>query len=257
MEFIERNFIITTGAMTVDSNTSAAANLYSWDKRYQYVSDGFEDDATSTTITYSFYETTTIDRIALVEHNLKDYSIYYDGTTTNLFNFTTTAATTTSEFTSNSETSQYFRCTQVACTSVSLKMNATQTADTEKAVGIFVLSSLRYEFARIPAAKGYLPRLIPKQVVHKMSDGGVRRHRLTEKWQVYLRFSDIEAAQRDAFREIFDEGNSVIFTAFGTSTSWDGVIFDAVYDSDFDFYRYAENSTTQNYKGRMRLRERS
>lgn len=257
MEFCERNFIITTTAIVVDSNTSTAINLMNWNRRFQYVSDGFDDDTTSTTITVNFDQTTTIDRIALVEHNLKGYRLFYDGVTANAFTFTSTSDTTTSIYSSNSETSQFFRTTSIDCTSVSLQMDTTQEANTEKGLGILILSKLKYDFDRIPPASGYRPKLIPKQVIHKMSDGGSRRHRLNEKWRVELRFKDVDLTQKNAFKTIYDDSTSYIFAAFGTTTAWDNVFFDANWENDFNFEEYSENSTTQNFKGNIKLGERS
>lgn len=257
MEFVNRNLLTATSQVAVGSNSTTSKNLFNWDKRLQYVSDGFNNDLTSTTITISFSSTQTVDRIALTEHNLKAFSLYYDGTTTNNFVLTSTAVTTTASFSSNSETAHYFYTTQVNCTSVSLKMDSTIEADNEKAVGVFFISSQKLDFERIPSANNYKPRFVPKQVIHRMSDGGTRQHRSHDKWRVDLKFTDITLAFRNSLRSIYDDAQSYVYVPFGTSTGWDGVIFDAVWENDFDFYKFAENSTNQGFKGSIRLAERS
>jgi len=257
MEFIERNFINTTTAIAVDSNTTSAKNMFTFDQRLQYVSDDYANDLTSTVITISFDATTTVDRISMVEHNLKGFRLFYDGVTANAFSFTSTAATTTSIYSTNSETSQYFFTSQVDCTSVSLQMDSTMVADSEKAIGVFVLSALKLDFPRIPNASGYTPRRVPKQVLHKMSDGGLRQHKSHDKWEVKLKFSDVTTSFRNSLFNTYEETDTRIYVPFGTSTGWDRIIFDAIWANQFEFFKYSENSTTQGFKGNIVLKERS
>lgn len=257
MEFVKVNFVNSAGAILIDSNTTAAENLINWDLRKQYISDGYNDDLTSTSITYSFSETLAVDRIAILEHNLKDFSIYYNGTTASVFALTTTAATTTCSFNANSETSHYFYTTQVNCTSVTLQMNKTIVADVEKAIGYFLVSAQELDFERIPAAGGYAPKLVPKQIIHKMSDGGVRRHRSHDKWHVDLKFKYISTTFRNSLKSIYDSSQTFVYVPFGTSTGWDGIIFESVWENNFDFYTYADNAATAGFKGSIKLSERS
>ena len=257
MEFIERNFINTTGVISVESNTTTAKNMFNFDKRFQYLSDGFNNDLTSTVITINFDETTTVNRISMIEHNLKSFRLFYDGVTANAFELTSTAATSTANFNANSESAHYFFTTQVDVTSVSLQMDSTIVADSEKAIGIFVISALKLNFDRIPNAGGYTPLRIPKQVLHTMSDGGVRKHKSHDKWKVNLKFSDITESFRNSLFDIYEDTDSRIFVPFGTSASWDGILFDAVWVNQFEFYKFAENSTTQGHKGNIVLKERS
>lgn len=257
MEFIERNFLVTTTMFIVDSNSTVVSNIFNYDERFQYTSDNFADDLTSTTMKINFNTTTTVSRIAMVEHNLKDFSIYHGDTTTNLFVMSTTAATGTTSFTSNSESAHYFITDAVDVTSLSIKMNSTIEADAEKAIGVLVVSTQKLNFDRIPSANNYKPKRVPKQVVHKMSDGGTRRHRTGDKWDIEIKFTDITTSFRDSLKTIYDTNDSVVFVPFGTSTGWDRIIADSNWTNSFEFFRFAENSTTFGFKGKIKLSERT
>jgi hypothetical protein len=77
MDFLVGNFLNTTTMVNVDSGTSTVKNLFNPDKTKQWISDGYNNDALTEILTISFGQTTTIDRIALKEHNLKEFKIFY------------------------------------------------------------------------------------------------------------------------------------------------------------------------------------
>lgn len=255
MEMIERNFINSADQISVESNTTSAKNIFSWDIRKQYLSDGFNNDLTSTTLTISFDDTQTVSRLALMEHNLKSFSIYYDGTATNLFTMSATADTVSSSYSNNSNTSQYMFVDQVFCTSVSLKMDSTIEGDFEKAVGLFVISNLYLDFPRIPNSGGYKPKIVPDQVIHKLSDGGVRKHKTGDKKEAQIKFSNIAESFRNDLKAVYDLNDSLIFVPFGTTTSWDEIIFDAIWTNDFEFYKYSDDASEAGFGGKINLEE--
>ena len=88
MEFLTKNYLQTTTALTLDSNTALAQYLFKRDKRFQYVSDGFNDDATTTSIVIAFDSTVPVSRIGLVGMNWKDFTIFYNGATANVLSLT-------------------------------------------------------------------------------------------------------------------------------------------------------------------------
>lgn len=255
MELIKSNYIDTSTAIVVQSNTATAEFIMTTDLSYQYVSSGYADDLTTTTLRVNFSETLSVSRIALLGMNLKDFTIYYNGTTASTFALTTTGATTTSSFSSNSETSMYLFATPVFCTSVSIDMKKTITADSEKALGYLVISDLKLDFSRIPSADNYKPMLEPKEVVHKLSDGNTRIQTIADKWKATVSLDYIDSSFRNSLRSIYNEHKAMIFVPFGTSTSWDTVIFPCVWQGAFDFYKYSDNAATVGFEGKINLVE--
>lgn len=255
MEFIKANYLQTSTQIVVQSNTVTAENILNPDITYQYYSDGYADDNTTTTLRINFDSTTTISRIAIMGHNLKDYLIYYNGATASTFSFTTTSSTSTSSFATNSETSQYFFCTPVDCTSVSFDLKKTMVANSEKAIGYIVLSDIQLDFERLPSSKSYLPMVDPKQVVHTMSDGGTRIHTVKRKKSAQIKFKNITTEFRDDLKDVFDLHTNMIFVAFGTATAWDKIIFDCVWVGDFEFYKFSDDAIASGFSGSINLKE--
>lgn len=255
MEFLKQNYINTTTQITVNSNTSTASNLFNTDPFYQFYSDSFNNDLTTTTILISFDATTLISRIALIDTNAKEFRLFYNGSTANTFGLTTTGSTTTSYWTGNADENIYLRTTPVYVTSVSLDIKKTQTADQEKRVGAMVISDLYSALTLIPNAAGYDPRITPKQIVHTLSDGGTRVHNVRKKWSLDLKLDYIDTTQRTNLKTIYDLQTPFIFCPFGTTTSWDAILFDTVWTGPFDFYQFSDNAASSGFSGGIRLRE--
>ncbi len=253
MELLSSNFYDTTTQIAVGSNTSTAQFLMSRDVRRQYVSEGFNSDLTTTTIKISFDETTTVDRIAMLGHNVKGMNIFYNGVTANAFALT--GPTTTSQFASNSVTSLYLPCTPVACTSVTFDLKTTMVANSEKAVGFILLSEHEYSFPRIPAAGDFKPTLNPKELRHELSDGGVRTHVIAQKWKHKMKYKYLSATERDAMRVIYDQHEPKIFIPFETTTAWDGILYEANWTGIFDGYTYSDNAVASGFTININLEE--
>lgn len=257
MELIKANYVDTTTAIVVNSNTVTAEYLMNPDLTFQYVSSGFNNDLTTSTIRINFSETLTVSRIAMVEMNLKSFTVFYNGATANTFALTTTGATTASNFTTNSEGSIYMQANGVACTSVSIDMKSTQTANAEKALGYLVLSQEHIDFTRIPSAKNYTPMLSSKEVVHNLSDGNTRLQVISNKWIADVKLEYISTAFRNSLKTIYDLHDGMIFVPFGTTTSWDEVIFPCVWQGPFDFYKFSDNSPDVGFSGKLKIIETS
>lgn len=255
MELLHANYINTTTQIGVQSNTALAANIMNPDITRAYFSNGYNSDSTTTTLTISFSVTTTISRIALIEHNLKSFLIYYNGATANTFSLT--GPTTTSNFTTNSLTSHYLQVTgsAVNVTSVSIDMKSTIVSNGEKSIGFLALSSVELDFSHIPNSDGYTPIVEPKQIVHQMSDGGTRVLNVLEKKKAKLKLEYVTESFRDSLRSIYDQDTSYLFVPFGTHTSWDQIIFEAVWVGPFDFYKYADDNSGAGFSGQIDLRE--
>lgn len=255
MEFLTQNHINTSTQIAVNNSTATAAYVFSADPYFQFYSDGMNNDLTTVTMTITFDTTMPISRIGMLNHNLKAFTIYYNGATANTFSFSG-GATTTSSFTSNSETSQFFRLgSTVMCSSVTIDMKSTQIANSEKLLSQFVLSDLYFSMSQIPNASGYTPNKAAKQVAHTLSDGGTRIHKIREKWEVDISIEYILSDLRASLKTIYDLRTPFMFCPFGTSTSWDGILFEAVWPGDFKFYKFSDNAATSGFSGTISLRE--
>lgn len=254
MEFLTANLINTTTQIAVNSNTSTVSNLFNTDPYYQYYSENMANDLTTSSIIITFDETTSVSRIALKDTNAKEFRLFYNGATANSITFLN-GATTTSSFTSNSETSLYFRFSTIAVSSITLEIKKTITADQEKYISELVISDLHVTLDKIPDASGYKPRIIPKQVVHKLSDGGTRIHNVRKKYNTSINLDYISESQRDSLKDLYETNDSFMFCPFGTSTGWDGILYAAVWPGEFDFYEYTDNAASSGFSGKISILE--
>lgn len=255
MELLKANYINTSTAIVVNSNTTTAEYIMNPDTSYQYVSSGFNNDLTTATLRINFSETLTVSRLGLVGMNLKDFVLYYNGVTANTFALTTTGATTVSNFTSNSETSMFMQCAAQACTSVSIDMKKTITANAEKALGYFVVSQEHIDFTQIPSSKGYTPVIDTSQVLHNLSDGNSRIQVIADRWKAEISLSYVSVAFRNTLKTTYQNHEGLVFVAFGTMTAWDNVIFPCVWVAPFDFYKFSDNAPSAGFDGKIRLLE--
>jgi len=255
MELLKPNFIDPDINFVVNSATLVADYVMNPDPTFQYVSEGFNNDLTTVSMRINFLETLTVSRIGLIGINLKDFTIFYNGATANTFALTSTGATMASSWTANSETGMFLYCTPVACTSVTIDMKKTITANSEKAIGYFVLSQERLSFDRIPAAKNYSPIVNTEEVVHRLSDGNTRIQRISDKWSFDIKLEYISEAMRNSLKTIYDLHDGHIFVPFGTSTSWDKVMAPVVWPSPFNFFRFSDNAVGAGFEGSISLLE--
>lgn len=256
MEILYSNLINTTTQLSVGSNSDIVSNLFNPDKFLQYFSDGFDDDNTTASITIAFESTQTVDRIALLEHNLESFNLFYNGLTAN--SLALTGPTTVANYVSNTADDTYIQLSApIFCTSLTLDMRKTIVANAEKAVGLLLVSSVRLTFDRTPNASSYVPEIEPKQIVHQMSDGGTRLHTVRQKLRAKFKLSYITDTFRDSLRDLYNAQTSFVFVPFGTGTSWDGIIFDAVWAGPFDFYRYSDDAAGAGFTGSFDFRETS
>lgn len=254
-EFLKSNFLNTTTQIAVTNNTGTSGNILNPDRRIQYYTDGLNNDATTVSITISFAATQTVSRIALNEINWKKFNVYYGGVTANALSMTTTGATTSSQWLNNSETSMYMRFASVNVTSLTFDVYSTQVANAEKAIGAMWISDQHFTSPRRTSSGDYTPKVDPEQVVHTMSDGGVRIHTVKDKYGVELKYKNISRTFRDSLKDLYDLHESFIFCPMGTTTSWDGVIFEAVWPGNFDFYKFSDDAVAAGFSGTIQLRE--
>lgn len=255
MEILTQNYLQTTTSLVVNNNTGTVENILNPDRNIQYYTDGLNVDGTVCSIRLQFDQTTTVSRLALLQHNWKQFNIYYNGVTANALAMTSTGATTTSQWTANAEVSQYLRFTAVDVTSVSIDIYSTQLANSEKAIGHIIASGLQVSFSRLPSADNYKPKWDPEQIVHQMSDGGTRVHTVRLKYMADVKLKYITKTFRDQLLTIWKGQNPFVFVPFGTTTSWDAIAFEAVWPGVFDFYQYSDDAANAGFSGTLSLRE--
>lgn len=253
MEFLYANYINTTTQIAVNSNTGTADNLFTRDSYAQYYTDGLNDDNTAASITITFDATTSVSRIALLDTNAKQFTLFYNGATASTF--TLIGDTTVSSWTNNTDENKFLRCSTVSVSSITLDIKTTQTANQEKRLGLLYIGDVLYDMDQIPSASDYDPVINPKQVVHNLSDGGTRIHNIRNKWKVSIKLDYITTAQRDSLKDVWALQNEFNFCPFGTSTGWDGFMFEAVWTGGFDFYQYSDNAAVSGFSGSIKLAE--
>jgi hypothetical protein len=255
MEFLKPNYLDTTSALVVNNATDRGSYLFDRDVTFQYVSNGMNNDATTVSIRVNFNETLPVSRIALVEHNLKAFTIFYNGSTANTFALTSSGSTVTSDFATNSETSHFLRANTVYCTSVTLELKSTIVANQEKAIGFLVISDPHVVLDRPPPAKGYKISIDPQDTVHKLSDGGTRIQNIADKYSAQLSYSFLSTSERNSLKALYDRHQEFLFCAFGTTTGWDEVLFPCVWTGNFDFFQFSDNAATAGFSGKINLLE--
>lgn len=257
MELLKKNYLDTTSSLTVPASTSTANFLFDPDLRFQWVTDSFNNDLTTASVTIRFTETLAVSRIGVMGHNLKGYSAYYNGSTANTFALTSTSDTTTVDYSTNSETSQYFAFTSVNATSVTFDFKTTQSANQEKAIGYIYVGTEHLVFERIASAKGYSPKVDAKQVVHTLSDGGTRIQFIDNKRAFSIKYSYISSTFKNNLKTVYDIRDEMVFVPFGTTTAWDELLVPVVWEGDFDFFKHSDNAVDAGFEGIIRLKETS
>jgi hypothetical protein len=187
--------------------------------------------------------------------NLKSFNIFYDGVTANTFAITSTSATTVSQWTTNSETAMYLKFNTQSAQKITIDMNSTQESGNEKAIGFLYVGRLTLDFPRIPSSKDYKPEIVPKQIVHKLSDGGQRLHEIDIKYKTKIKFKYIEESFRDSLFNIYKTQSEFGFVAFPTTTSWDENFYEVIWPGKFDFFKYSDNASESGFSGTINLAE--
>lgn len=254
MEFIKSNFYNTTTSIVVNSNTDTAVYLFDPDVTFQYTSLNLNVDGTIASVRINFNETMTVSRISVMNHNLKQFRIFYNGATANTFSILN-GDTTTSNYSTNSSTSQYFRVTPVACTSVSIDMYSTIVSNSEKALGFFLLSDTEITFDRPPSSKGYDIKVDPHDVKHTLSDGGTRIQTIGDKRMLKISYSYLTLSVRNSLKSFFDRHTEFVVCPFGTTTSWDAVLFPCIWEGPFEFFKFSDNAVSAGFEGKINLLE--
>lgn len=255
MDFLKTNLINTTTQIAVTNNTTVVSNIFNRDSFYQYYTDGLNNDLTTGSITITFAATTAVSRIALIDTNVKDFTIFYNGLTANAFTLVS-QDTITSSFTGNTNENLMLRFATIQCSSITIDLKKTMTANQEKVLGLLYFSDLIYTLGKIPNSSGYKPSLNPKQIVHALSDGGTRIHNVRSKFSLNIDLDYLSSTEVTSIRDVYDRQDGFQFTAFGTSTGWvNPVFFECVWTGPFSFYEYSGDAISSGFSGKINLKE--
>lgn len=242
-EFLDNNLLETTTQVgfTSDSNTATTVNLFDRYSTRRYTTSGHGTN-TSATLRISFDVTTPISRIALQEHNLRQFRVYYNGVTANTFTLASGSDTTTTNYNANSATNHYWMFDTTYVTSVSFQLDLANAADTEKRIGEMWISDLRLRLDINPDVGGFDPILDNKQIVHEMSDGGVAVYDIRDKWDCKMKLKYKNSSITSSLRTIYNSKTDFCAAPFPTGSSWDGQIYNVVWVGPFDGLRPSGNN---------------
>jgi len=157
----------------------------------------------------------------------------------------------------NAQTSNYYSFDTITTKRIRLTANKTITANEEKKIGEFIISKLLYDFStdRLPPAKAYKPDLIRKQVVHKMSDGGITLYNISEKFKAQIGFTFLPTSSASILYSIYNSKNPFHFIPWETVTSWDGDIFECNWMRGYGLMGFSDNDLGNGYKGKISIQE--
>ncbi|MFW9821368.1 MAG: hypothetical protein ACFFE4_00440 [Candidatus Thorarchaeota archaeon] len=129
IKFFKKNVIDSDASFSFTSaNTNLASYLYDRDNSIQLSSSG-SNDSTPEVWEITFASTKTIDRVLVLNHNIKSGELkYWTGAAWASF-------TSAISWSGNSATHNYYEVTQVSTLKLQLTMNTTIVADAEKSVG--------------------------------------------------------------------------------------------------------------------------
>ncbi len=214
----------------------------------------FDNDLTTTSIVINFDSTTTVSRIGLLGINWKEFDVFYNGSTASTISLSN-ADTTACNYSSNSDTSKYFKFSAINATSLSFEIKSTIVANSEKLLSFLHVSDIYFEFGRVPSSNSYKPVLTPKQIVHTMGDGGTKVHNIARKQATDVGFKYLTFDQKNELKTIFDLQGLFSFAPFGTASGWDGILYEANWIGAFDFEKYSDNASVAGFTGNIKLRE--
>lgn len=208
---LTKNYVNADDAITVSHGDGSKGYLYDRDKDSKWLTSGANDDATEVSIIVEFYEGTeaverTIDRVLLINHNLKNWELeYWDGSA---WQPLTSETTDGADVTFKSFSEQTTEKVRLLCTE-------TQIADAEKFVGEFIVAALAVDPAR--DMEDYEVRFRERTNEMVMGDGSI--HRTVTRWaqnrlqryEARVRFSYIADAAREEFRALRDAGEAFLW----------------------------------------------
>lgn len=257
MEILTTNYLNTTTLVSVASGTDTVDRLFNRiaEDNY-YESSGYATNTAGVTIGISFVVAKSISRIALQGINLKDFSVYYNSNSANTFSITS-AETSVSDWSNNSDTSVYLKFDTISVDSVFVVCTATMAGGDEKRISQLWINDKKISFENNPDVGGYKPRLDSKEVVHEMSDGGSTKYVFGEAFESSIKLNYQSQDMYDHLYDLYKAKKTFVFVPFPTGTSWE---YDHMYEvnwiGDFNFMQLAGNDWQDlGYTGQFKMEE--
>lgn len=206
-----RNYIDENSVFTSSHGDTFINRIYDWDRDSQWISVGANSDSTEVTLTVEFYEAgaaieRTIDRIILINHNLKDPTFeYWNGSAWVSLVVGSALAVANTIFTFNS----------VSTLKIRVRCSTTQVAAAEKAIGEFIACALTVALDKDFTA--YQPTSRPEAYELKLADGSIHRtvvkHSLnqSEKYEAHLTFQFVSVTEFATLRALKQSGVAFIW----------------------------------------------
>lgn len=266
MEILERSLLfdpITDIQASIVTATTGLYNVMDRDTRFPTVSISKNADGADFVYVVYFSSATvyrTIDRIALLEHNFKEFYVEYVDLSLGWLPFTLTsgAGTSSSSWITNSLTSHYLRCAQVTAAGFRIRAFSTHIANEEKSIGYLYGGVKKYEFPQKPGYSGY--SLINKDtsIDHELANGGHRYQTLAHKNVATISLDFVGETMQSSLFDLYYERKELVFVpnpATTTASSWDKQIFPCIWSNGFNFETYSDNSATPYFSGTIELYE--
>lgn len=243
MEFLGMNKAQTTTMISVNSSTDSAQYLIDRNTRIGYVSSGY-NGTTATVVSISFTAATVLSHVVIQRHNLKEFTVYYDGTTTNSLFSTST----------NSDTNSYIEFSSIPVASIHVRAVEAMVSGEEKSIGELIVTERKLLFERNPNIASFSPTTYRKQIVHNMPDGGTTVFNFREKFRAKLSWKHITSDFNDAVYALHRAGNPLYYVQKPTSTAWDGAAYEVLLTGGYDF-KESSNDLRAGYSGSLMLQQ--
>lgn len=264
MEFIGPNYFETTTGFTLTDNTALVYNILYRDTAFRWSSNvNPNGTTTAVTLTYSFDATTTIDRLALMQHNWREFRIFYNGSTASTIaldsGHTALLETTASYWQSNTLSAMYLKFTPINCTSLTIDIYATDTATGAGTpeLGYLVATELLTDFDGIkPTASNFRTNKTPKQIVHELGDGSIKVQNIKNKYSAELNLIHIGDSVASCLYDIYNyDGNFHFIHSPTQSANWNEIAVPCVWVGDYGFNDYTSNIKENGRSGMIRISE--
>jgi hypothetical protein len=135
-------------------------------------------------------------------------------------------------------------------------MDSAMSANTEKAIGQFIIAERELLFEVNPSIKNFKPVIDRIQIRHVMADGGIVLHNIKDKYKVDMKFTFITEDFYNSLYEIYQIALPVYYIPFPTISAWEGNAYEMVWSKDFNF-KYADNVREIGFTGDITLEETS
>ena len=247
MLFLTNNkFNTTTQAVVGTYNSVTVFHAVDRIPSTQWVTTGY-GTSTSTVFSIELGSSTSISKIYLQNHNLKQFRIFYNSVTANVF-------TPAISETTNSATSNYFSVATTAVSSVQIQVDLATTADTEKAIGDIYIGDVMINFERNPSSANYMPILKKDRVIHRMPNEGVSVFVGNQKFKAEISWKYVSNSFTSQLLNLYETNTAFYFVPFPTTTGWDGHGYQMVWTNNFDF-KYSDNNMSAGQGGKIVLEE--